>query len=397
MAGESTDGGADGPAEAAWDVTWRIWRRPLIAAAVLLALSNVIFGLLFRRDWLKAHDFELVTSWARAWLHGTDLYSLPDARVDYAPAGLVLLSPVAALSSASAMAVWTLLHLALTIAAATLAVRLGRFERERALMLALVVALPPFRVPLQFSLLCFVLALGGFLSARRSPGWAGVAIGLSLFKPQIGGPALIWAVAARQWRTVAAAAATAAALTAIYAARVARSPVAVLLDWWPSLARKQNQIKLGFGETNLQPWLAPLGFPPVTTQLLTAAALSAALVWIAARRREASDLRLFAAACLVSLLAIRHLSYDLLLAIPAVVFALTRGDLRARMAGGIALAIFILSPPSLWRALAEPRGFAPALEPIAMHAYRAAAAALLACTLFSGGRERLQSTSRASL
>jgi hypothetical protein len=396
MAGGSADGAGDGAPETARDVSWRMTRSTFVAAAILLAFSNIVFGLLFRRDWVSGGDFELVMSWSRAWLEGVDVYGSPDAMVDYAPMGIVLLSPVAALPPATAVAVWTMLHVALSIALAIMATKLAAFGRERTLLVVLLLALPPFRVPLQFSLLCFVLALAGFLVASRSPVWSGVAIGLSLFKPQIGGPALIWAIASRRWRTAGTALVTAAALVAIYAARVARSPLTVMADWWPSLARKQNQRGLGFGDTNLQPWLAWSGVSPVTLQIVTAIVLSAALVWIVLRRRELFDLRMFAAACLVSLLAVRHLSYDLILAIPALVFALSRANDLVRALGVVALAVLIASPPAVWRALEGGPPELWGLMPFMMHAYRAAAAALFLCVLFARGSERLQSTSRAS-
>ena len=396
MAGGSVDGARDGAPETARDIISRTWRSVFVSAAILLAFTNIVFGLLFRRDWVSGGDFELVMSWSREWLQGIDVFGLPDAMVDYAPTGIVLLSPVAALSPANAAAVWTMLHVALSIVAAIMATRLAPVGRDRTLLIVLLLALPPFRVPLQFSLLCFVLALAGFLAASRSPVWSGIAIGLSLFKPQIGGPALIWAIGARRWRTVGAAAATVAALLVIYAARVARSPLTVMADWWPSLARKQNQRGLGFGDTNLQPWLAWSEVSPVTLQIVTAIVLSSALVWIVLRRRASFDLRVFAAACLVSLLAIRHLSYDLILAIPALVFALSRADARVRALGAAAMAVLIASPPAVWRALDGGPPQLSGFEPFMMHAYRAAGAALFLCVLFSRDGERLQSSSRVS-
>lgn len=395
MAGGPIDGDAHRAAETAWDVTWPIVRPLVVTAAVLAALNNILFGLIFRRAWPHTGDFELVTSWSGTWLSGVDPYAVPGASIDYTPMGLVLLSPLAWIEPDRALLAWTGVHLVLTAATAWLVSRLAPLGLARPVIVALMLALPPFRIPLQFSLVCFVAALAGFCAASRSPYLAGVAIGVSVFKPQIGGPALMWAIAARQWRVTAAAIGTVAALTGVYALRAGRWPLTIIGDWWTALLREQNDAALSMGETGLEPLLSSSGAPSVSVQLLTAAALAAGLVWIWLRRDDAFGLRLFAAACLVSLLALRHLSYDLLLAIPAIVFALTRERAAVRVLGAAALLVFIASPPSLWRVSLEAR--APAiLEPLFVHAYRAALAALFACLLLARGGERLQSTSRVS-
>jgi hypothetical protein len=117
--------------------------------------------------------------------------------------------------------------------------------------------------------------------------------------------------------------------------------------------------------------------PPLALQMIVAGVLAAGLLVIWRRRGPDFDRRVFAAACLVSLLSVRHLSYDLLLAIPALAFALSHGSRAARALGGVALAVFVASPPSVWRHYVEPRFIETPLDAVAMHAYRIVAVCLL--------------------
>lgn len=366
MAGGSADRHADGASEAA----------PLIgAAAIVLAAANVVFGLVYRTDAERAADFIVLLDWAREWAGGGNPYAAPYSHADYPPNALVLLAPLTLLSAPQAIAVWSAVHLTFSAVVAALAARLARVGRWSALAAGAALALPSFRIVMQTSVASFALGAAAFVTADRHPRLAGLALGLSIAKPQIGGPFLLWAIAGRRWKTVFTAIGVAAALFAVYLLRAMRPPHWVAYEWLQALAGTQNRDDLAAGETHLQP-LLDWTLPPVWIQALTAIVLCAALVFIWIRRRRGFDLRFAAAACLVSLLSFRHLSYDLLLAIPAMAFAASRTG-AGRWIAGCAAAVFIASPPSVWRHVIEPRFGSTPFDWLAANAYRIAGLGLL--------------------
>lgn len=358
----------------------------LLAAALLLAAGNLLFGLLFRRDGEHVADFLLLLQWSGEWLRGSNPYAPPHSLADYPPNALVSIAPLAAIALNHAAALWTLLHLVLTAAAGGMAARLAPFGRSALLFGALVLCLPPFRTVLQFSLASFVPALAGFVFADRHPRLAGVAIGVSLVKPHIGGPVLLWAIAARRWQTVRMALAVPAALFVVYLIRARQGPLQAVADWVEALGRAQNRPDLVAGETGLRQLLDWGPLARTEAQAIIAGLLGAGLLLIWYRRGRDFDLRFLAAACLLSLLSFRHLSYNLLLAIPALAFALASAGAAGRAIGAACFAILIASPPSVWRHVVEPRFGETLVDSLAMHAYRVACAALfLLCVL---ARER---------
>lgn len=391
MARRSAHRDADGAGEAAPALSRRAWRPVAGAALLMLAAANVGFGLLFRRAADGAADFELVMIWVSMWVRGENPYAPPHSLADYPPNAMVMLAPLALFALPQAIAVWSWLHVALSAAIAVLSAGLTRSRAAALLFGAAVLALPPFRIPLQFSVLPFAAALAGFAAADRYPRLAGVSIGLSLLKPQIGGPALVWAIAARRWQTAGYALATPIALFVVYLARALRSPVTVVSEWLQALVRTQNRGDLPPGETSLQALVTFTGLMPVTLQAIVALLLGAGLLMIWRRRDRDFDLRFLAAASLLSLLAFRHLSYNLLLAIPALAFCLSHTTRAVRALGMLATAVMIASPPSVWRHLIEPRGVASMFDPLAAHAYRIAGLALFLVVVLSrrpgqGGR-----------
>ncbi len=248
-----------------------------------------------------------------------------------------------------------------------------------------ILALPPFRTLNQFSIASFAPAVAGVLLAERHPRLAGVAIGLSLIKPHIGGPALLWALVSRRWQTAAIAAVTQAALIAIYLAHAA-VPLNVPGEYLQAIARTQNRGDLIAGETSLQPLVAWLPLTPLTLQMVIAVALTGALLLIWSRRGKDVDLTFFAAACLLSLLSFRHLGYNLLLAIPALVWAVSHEQRRVRILGFLAFVTLAASPPTFWRYIVEPAGGGPAAAAAAAHAYRAVVAMLFVVLALQPGR-----------
>lgn len=385
MAGGSAHRDPDVARETAWDVNLRVL-RPMIGQALFgLALINVLMGLLTALAWERVGDFMQVMEWSGDWLRGGNPYAAADSLTDYPPNALVLLAPLASLQLPAALKIWVAINVALAVAIAWMSTRLAAFGRWTFAFGALVLMLPAFRTFNQFSIASFAPALAGFLLAPRHPVLAGILIGLSLMKPHIGGPVLLWAIAARRWKTAAIAAAMPLLLSAIYAVHARVTPVQLVHEYVQAVGRTQNRPldDLIPGVTNLQPLLLWTGLAPTTLQLVIAIALSVALLAIYVRRRhdDEFDLRFVAAACLLSLLAFRHLSYNLLLAIPALAFVWTRASRVARAITAVSFAILIASPPTFWRHALEPRDLTTPLDVIVPHVYRAVLCALMLALL----------------
>ncbi|MDQ3071411.1 MAG: DUF2029 domain-containing protein, partial [Acidobacteriota bacterium] len=328
-------------------------------------------------------DFAQVRAWAGEWLQGASPYESPESLADYPPNALVSLAPLASIPAGAAVPLWIAVNVALSLAIAAIAPRLAG---HGALHAALLLMLPPFRTLNQFSIAAFAPALAGVASAARRPVLGGVAIGLSLIKPQVGGPALLWAIAARRWRTVAAAVAVPIVLVALFSARLGRTPFGVLADHAAATTRTQNRADLMGGETNLLPLVDWLPLAPVVTQAILAVLLLALLPLAWRKHAPDRDARFFASACLVSLLALRHLGYGLLLAIPALLWTIGHASRRVRAVGWICFAVMVASPPTLSRYLLEPSGAGEAVALLCAHAYRPAVLALFILTLAAPAR-----------
>ncbi len=219
----------------------------LLAAANVLMLAVIV---LTSRDGIDRNGFLIGTDFISFWTSGRMLaeganvydtaahvaaqrafYTLPGEYTAffYPPSFLPFIRPLGALPYFPALAAW----LAVT-GAGFLVVMRGWF---RALGLAgpgwlVVLAFPPVIVTLthgQTSFLVAALLGSGLLLAGRRPWLAGVLIGLATIKPQFGVLVPVALLASGQWRTIAAAAATALALAAF--AALAFGPQ-VWADWF---------------------------------------------------------------------------------------------------------------------------------------------------------------------
>ena len=376
MARGSAERDADRAPQTARPLTGVLAGRPMLAALSVLALVNLAIGVAIAFEADRVVDFTQVVAWSAEWVAGGNPYDSPASITDYPPSALVLFAPVAMLPAGTAIACWVAANAALSIAIAWTSARIAAPWAASAVIAVLMLVLPPFRTLNQFSIAAFAAAIAGFLIAPRRPALAGIAIGISLVKPQVGGPALLWALASRRWATVAWAAGTQAVLLGVYMARAGAAPRALFDRYLASLARTQNRDDLMSGVTSLDPLLAWTSFEPLVMQVLMAAVLGIALAWLWRRAPADFDLRFFAAACLVSLLSFRHLSYNLLLAIPALAWALTDTRQGVRTIGIAAAAVLAASPPTVWRHALEPAGAWSGLEPLVSHAYRLALTAL---------------------
>ncbi len=386
MAGRPADRDADRASEVAPTVTIATHWRPA-ATALLLAAVNIGVGLAIARETERTFDFIQVMDWSAEWLRGENPYAPPLSLADYPPSSLVLFAPLAAMPLHAALVTWVAVNAVLAALIAWLSARLVSAGTAAITLACAVLALPPFRTLNQFSIAAFAPALAGVLLAPRHPITAGIAIGLSLIKPHVGGPALLWVMVSRRWTTLAAALGTQAALGAIYLARTA-APLNVPSEYLQAIARTQNRADLIAGETNLQPLLSWLPLTPVALQVLSASLLAVGLVVIWRNRGSDFDLRFFGAACLLSLLSFRHLGYNLLLAIPALVWALSRGHRMVRVAGATAFLLLIASPPTVWRYVIEPLLGGTVAGAIPDHAYRVVLVALFVLLIASPARQR---------
>ena len=386
MAGRSADRDAHRATEAARPVS--ALRRFAVASLLLLAVLNLALGIATATESARTFDFVQVIDWSATWLRGENPYAPPFSLTDYPPSALLLVAPLAALPFQTALVMWVAINAALAAIVGWLSARFAATGTAAAMLACGVIALPPFRTLNQLSIAAFAPALAGVVLARRHPMLAGIAIGVSLIKPHIGGPALLWAMASRRWQTVAAAAGTQVALCGLYLARTT-APLSVPSEYLQAIARAQNRGDLIPGETNLQPLLSWLSLTPVAVQVLLAVMLSGGLVLIWRRAGRDVDLRFFAAACLLSLLSFRHLSYNLLLAIPALMWAVSHERRGIRLAGVIAFLALAASPPTLWRYFMEPAGGSAALGVVAAHAYRVVLAALFVLVVATPAPQRV--------
>ena len=358
MAGGSADGRANRAAE---------------AALALIAAVNVLAGILLSLNPDRLEDFHVATGWARAWMDGAHVYG-PASLVNYPPNAIVLLAPLAALGDAGPRT-WVAVNVAAAIGTAMLfARRAPRWTGIASL------ALPWARTLNQFSIAAFAPAFWAVCRARTAPALAGVAIGLSLAKPQIGGPALLWAVVTRRWTTVAWAAGVPIVLCVIYAIAAGVFPATAITDWAAAAARRHNHPHFLPGDTDLAFWAQWAGWPPATAQLYLSSALWAIAIAVFVRRGDA--FRLFAAVCLASLAGFRHFNYDLMLAVPALIWLVRSPAAWAPVVAAAAWVLLVASPPTIWRQVLADSGL-PVVELVLMHALRGTILVLFAATLLA--------------
>jgi Glycosyltransferase family 87 len=321
-------------------------RWPALLAA--LALGNLIAGVWLSAMPTRLGDLEQVAAWSGAWVSGANPYAAPDARVDYPPWALLILSPLHFVPSPWRAAVW------IPVNAVLLVVLLRRLvgqspdpTRCRVALLMLLAATACARTLNQFSLLSYTLATVGALSTM--PLLGGLGVGLSLMKPQIGGVVLVWMLLRRDWRRAALGLAVPAVLLVLFAWRVHVDPVTVGRQYASALKSVHGGSAPYVGHTELRTWLLRL-VPGLAGGLTISAAVAAlsllpALVAVFRGRTRTADenLALLALCGAASLLAVRHLSYDFLLLWPALVAWRVPPFSNGESARGRALAFALLA------------------------------------------------------
>jgi hypothetical protein len=243
----------------------------------------------------------------------------------YPPTWLLLVLPLGLLTMKGAAA----LFLALTAAAATLA---AGWRRPLA-WLAVLTSPAAVWVVLagQNTFLSLALLYGGMRLLERSPLTAGILLGLLSYKPQVWILVPFALLAARQWWTLAAMAATIAVLV-LASAVLFGSGI-----WWafidasrmaasPQAANEMFE-QMYMHMTTLLAAARIVGLPPGVAGMiqLAGAALAVAAVWIAFRRHPSGEARTAVLIVATFLVSPYTLNYDLLLLMPAAVALFRRG------------------------------------------------------------------------
>lgn len=304
---------------------------PIVGVVALAAAVNLCAGIWLSLQPERSLDLQRVADWAGAWASGVNPYQAADADVDYPPWALVLLWPLSVIRPEWRPALWVVVNLGLVaVLLRRLAGDLDEPAPARVWLALLLLSTACVRTLNQFSVLAFALALAGGRAdlkvgpSRTSAGRA-VWLGLSLMKPQIGGIVLVWTFLTRDWRRGVIALCVPAMLTVVFALRVHESPTAIVSDYARALMSVHGAADPFPGHTELRSWIQ-LVWPSYAGRFAVAVALAAVLLLpaVAAAARVSrwtpdARLELLALVGAVSLLSIRHLSYDFLLLLPALV------------------------------------------------------------------------------
>lgn len=328
---------------------WILWSAAgaSLAAGVWLSLNPP-----------RLADLALVMAWTQDWRNGITPFTL-ETGADYPPWALVTLAPLTWIPAALRAPLWVAVNLALVVYIARVLTRDVPASETRSWLIPALLCVASVHTLSQFSLLSFALALAG--ATTRSPVAGGLWLGLALMKPQVGGVIWLAHVCLRDRRRVAMAAAVPVILTIVCAWGLGQSPLRVLQDYAGVLNGAHGGSSPFLGHTELEAWLWHLF--GAGTSLPMAAALAVALLApgvVAIRRRPPSApagvLEWYGFCGVVSLLATRHLSYDLILLWPLVV-SWVAWPARRRDAAGLALlAWLVLHPPTWWRRVFAPLG-----------------------------------------
>ncbi len=270
--------------------------RTAVRLTLLILSTGALVALLaiypFEQVQFWGWDVSVFRAGAKALLHGSNPYlaqnvvafsdgaelaSIP--YFVYAPFFALLIAPLALVPPEVATRIWFVFNLACLLAAATLAMRLSGWlpEPKRLALVALAVAIyPPTRTLLVIGqstglmLLLLVFAARWIRSDR--PWLAGIPLGLAFFKPHLLLIPFFLAIR-RQWRALAAFAATLAILSL---------PFIRLADDWVRALLETRGVNLDYGcvdFSSLNMLLSCLSVGSIG-QLLVLGLVSGAAVWL---------------------------------------------------------------------------------------------------------------------
>ena len=280
-------------------------------------------------------DLQTIRLWTGQWLFaGKDLYASASSGTDYPPHAIVALSPLSLLPQSFAVPVWAALNIGMAALAGYLA---ARFVRPRvsladALYLTLLfLCWSGTRTLLQFSLLTLVFGLAAVVLADTRPAWSGVCLGLSLMKPQIALPFLLWTVFRRRWQSAAIAILLVAAGTGLFCLRASANPLNVAIRYAQILRLYFNGEIAMQGIAQLRPLFAQIG-RGAGIELATAAIVLPLLAMICVEgfRQTNSPSRVMymapGLAGIWSLLTFYHLTYGFVVLLPIAAVLLLEED-----------------------------------------------------------------------
>jgi hypothetical protein len=276
----------------------------------------------------------------------------------YPPHYLLLLLPFGLLPFAPAGVLFVGLSLAGAVAACW---RFARGKKERIVYLCSLLLCPASAITVcigQNTFLTCALLVSGFGFAKQRPVLGGMLLGLLTYKPQLWLMVPVALIADRQWKALASAFATAAALMALSVAVFGLQPwrdwieimtaPSALYDQWRVIARLNGQSVYTYAT------LMGASEPLANLAQAASALFAAACVWRCYRRPMTEDLRLAALLAATMLAAPHVIDYDaVLLGIAATLFFLRASSDGLRF-GDTALAALIwasplMNPPSVFR------------------------------------------------
>ena len=322
----------------------------------LLAIANMCIGIVLATHPDRAADFNTVRRWTREWLlAGRDLYALRQEGTDYPPHAIVALSPLGLLPERAGIALWATLNLILAVGTPYLAVRFVRpraGRREIVYLTILFLCWSGTKTLLQFSLVTLTLGLAACVLADRRPVVSGVLLGLSLMKPQIAAPFVLWSLFTRRWKVVGVSVCAIAVGTALFCLRAGADPLDMAAAYARTLRLFYTGDRAMSGLTQVRP-------------VFSIAFL--ALICVAGVRDATSrDRVVYAAPAMVavwSLMTFYHLTYGFVVLLPTASVLLLSEDPATRRQRHVLFWILqaglVVDVVLLWR---RARPFIPRLE-----------------------------------
>lgn len=348
--------------------------RALLTRAAIwgLAIVSLGFGVWRSVQPEALQDFHSVMTWTAQLASGQSPWA-PVSEADYPPWAIASLVPWLLVPETVRATSWVAMNVLLAgVLVWSVARSVPVSAGTAATFTGLLLAGSMFRVLSQFSLLSFALGWAGVRDA--SPLRGGLWLGLALMKPQVGGALWLAHLLMGDWRRVGVAALVPVAITGGVSVWLGMSPADLLADYYRAVVLAQTGVTAG--HTELRPWLSlwTEAWPVLGVTATVAVVAMAPLVAVVARipvERWASPrprLELYAACGLVSLLAVRHLSYDYLLLLP--LLAAWRAwpgppagpGAVARGAWWVITAWFVIQPPGWVRRLTGALGTEGRLE-----------------------------------
>jgi hypothetical protein len=361
-----------------------------------VALVNMTAGVVLAADPRRASDFETVRRWTAAWLfQGRDLYAPALSGTDYPPHAILALSPISLLPDPAAVPAWAALNLLLALVAPFVASRIVRRDvrvTDAACVAVFFLAWSGTKTLLQFTLLTLVFGLLAVAHAERRPRWSGVWLALSLMKPQVGAPFLLWLLFARRWKVAAVALVTVAGASLAWCARAGANPLHVAVRYLQILRVYYTGERGMVGVAQIDPLIGlvlPQGAGSMVAALIPLSLL--AIVCIEGRRaRHCANQGSTGGSCLPaamaaawSLLTFYGLTYGLVLLLPAAAMLLL--DQVEATRPGRQLLFWVMQVgltvdvPGLWRRLVWGMPAPEAAGELVPHYYR-----VLVMVLFLG-------------